>query len=83
MKALGVVELIVTDCAPVKLPPAGLKTGAATCTIGVMVKIAEAMTLSVMPGAYAIAFRVEEVATEMALLYRMPAVSEGVDPSVV
>src|ERR1039457_4972277 len=48
-----------------------------------MVKTAEVMTLSVMPPAYAIAFRVAEVATEMAPEYKMPAVSEGLDPSVV
>src|ERR1019366_1301747 len=83
IEAPAVVELIVTDCAEVKLPPAGLKTGAATCCIGVMVKTAEVMTLSVMPPAYAIAFRVAEVATEMAPEYKMPAVSEGLDPSVV
>jgi hypothetical protein len=48
-----------------------------------MVKTADVIALSVIPEAYAIAFRVSEVATEMGTLYKMPAVSEGVLPSVV
>jgi hypothetical protein len=78
-----VVEVIVTGCVPVKLPPAGLNTGATTCGTALMVKTAEVTALSVIPEAYAIAFRVSEAATDTAPEYKIPAVSEGVVPSVV
>ena len=48
-----------------------------------MVKTAEVTVLSVMPVAYAIAFRVSEAATEIPPEYKIPAVSEGAVPSVV
>jgi hypothetical protein len=48
-----------------------------------MVKTAEVTALSVIPVAYAIAFRVSEAATDTAPEYKIPAVSEGVVPSVV
>jgi hypothetical protein len=57
MEAPPVVVAIVTDCADVKVPPAGLKTGAATCG-KLMVYAAELMALSIIPVPYAIDFSV-------------------------
>ena len=57
MDAPPVVVVIVTASAEAKVPPAGLKTGVATCG-RLMVYAAELMALSIIPVPYAIAFSV-------------------------
>ena len=48
-----------------------------------MVKAAEFTVLSIMPGADAMAFRMDEELTATGPLYRLPLDDVGVDPSVV
>ena len=75
------VLLIVTVCAELYVPAAGLKVGAATG--GEIVYVAELTELVVIPLLYAIAFTVVVALTVIGLLYSVPAVWLGVLPSVV
>src|SRR5579871_5938725 len=75
---------MVTVCAELYGPAAGLKVGVATVEgPALMVYVAEAIALSVMPPAYAMALMVVVLATVIGLVYNVPAVSLGVLPLVV
>jgi hypothetical protein len=64
-----VAQDIVTFCAEVYVPPAGLNVGVATVPLGVIVYVALAVALGVQPSLKALAFIVVVLLTLIGLLY--------------
>jgi len=80
--APAVPSVIVTVCADVYVPVAGVIEG--VTTFAILIVIVEVATSElVIPEAYAIAFTVAEADTVNAAVYTVPVVAVGVEPSVV